>query len=45
MDWHFHTSAKILKQIDMYQLQRPTSGFSAPQLVSKILNTILKGEE
>ena len=45
MDWHFHTSAKILKQIEMYQLQRPNSGFSASQLVSKVLNTINKGEE
>lgn len=45
MDWHFHTSSKILKQLDMYQLQRPAHGFSATQLVSKILNTILKGEE
>ena len=45
MDWHFHTSAEILKQIDMYQLQRPTSGFSASQLVSTILTTINKGEE
>ncbi|WP_338449856.1 aldolase [Niallia oryzisoli] len=45
MDWHFQTSAKILKQIDMYQLQRPNSGFSASQLVSKILTTINKGEE
>ena len=45
MDWHFHTSAKILKQIEMYQLQRPTSGFSASQLVSKLLTTINKGEE
>ena len=45
MDWHFHTSAEILKQIEMYQLQRPTSGFSASLLVSKVLTTINKGEE
>ena len=44
MDWHFHTSSKILKQIDMYQLKRPISGFNAPQLASEILNTINKGE-
>lgn len=45
MDWHFQISTKILKQIELYQLQRPTLGFSASQLASKILTTINKGEE
>lgn len=44
VDWHFHTSAAILNRIDVYQLCRPVSGFSAPQLVSLILNTLNKGE-
>lgn len=44
VDWHFHTSAAILNKIDVYQLCRPVSGFSAPQLVSLILNTLNKGE-
>jgi hypothetical protein len=45
MDWHFQTSAKILKQVDMYQLQRPVSGCNSSELVSKILMTIDKGEK
>lgn len=45
MDWHFHTSAKILKQIDMYRLERPISGFSSTQLVSELLKTLIKEEE
>ena len=32
MDWHFHTSAKIVKKIDMYQLHRPITGFSASSI-------------
>jgi hypothetical protein len=40
MDWHFCVSANIIKNIDLYQLHRPTSRFSASQLVSIILNTI-----
>ncbi|MFC3884759.1 aldolase [Bacillus songklensis] len=44
MDWHFHTSATILNKVDVYQLRRPVSRFSAPQLVSLILNTVNKGE-
>ncbi|MGX2961400.1 aldolase [Peribacillus sp. JNUCC 23] len=44
MDWHFTTSASILNKVDVYQLHRPVSGFSAPQLASLILNTVNKGE-
>lgn len=40
LDWHFHASAGILNQIDMFQLRRPATGFSAPQLVSSIMTTI-----
>jgi hypothetical protein len=43
-DWHFNISASIVNQIDLFQLRRPISGFSAPQLVSTILETLNKGE-
>lgn len=43
-EWHFNQSANILSKVDMYQLCRPISRFSAPQLVDVILNTINKGE-
>jgi hypothetical protein len=39
-DWHFQQSTNILNKVKMYKLGRPTSDFSAPQLVSKILKTI-----
>ncbi|PEC53201.1 aldolase [Bacillus cereus] len=44
MEWHFMTSAAILNKVDLYELCRPTKGYSAPQLVSLILTTINKGE-
>ncbi|MBT2758429.1 aldolase [Mesobacillus foraminis] len=44
MDWHFQTSAKILKNIKLFQLGRPDGVFSTPQLVSIMLTTINKGE-
>lgn len=43
-EWHFNQSADILSKVDMYQLCRPISRFSAPQLVDVIINTINKGE-
>ncbi|MES5956136.1 aldolase [Bacillus fungorum] len=43
-EWHFRQSADILSKVDMYQLCRPISRFSAPQLVDVIINTINKGE-
>ncbi|MDQ0903961.1 MULTISPECIES: aldolase [unclassified Paenibacillus] len=42
MDWHFKTTVSISDQIEMYQLRRPSSGFTAPQLVSLVLNTLKK---
>ncbi|SEC07765.1 aldolase [Paenibacillus sp. GP183] len=39
-DWHFNISASIVRQIDLFQLRRPVSSFSAPQLVSVILETL-----
>ncbi|MFP3123387.1 aldolase [Ectobacillus funiculus] len=44
MEWHFSTSTSIINTIDVYQLHRPVSKFSAPQLASLILTTINKGE-
>lgn len=43
-DWHFQTSANIVKMIEMYQLCRPATGFTAPLLVSTILQTINREE-
>jgi hypothetical protein len=44
LDWHFETTVKISKHIEMYQLHRPNTGFTAPQLTSLILETVHKGE-
>ncbi|MBR8645069.1 ATP-binding cassette domain-containing protein [[Brevibacterium] frigoritolerans] len=44
MDWHFNTSAKMIKKIDFYQLSRPTNRFTALDLSDLILN-MLKMEE
>jgi hypothetical protein len=41
-EWHFTESAKILKNINMYQLKRPKNRFTAPELVTCILNKIKK---
>lgn len=40
MEWHFKESAKIIKNIRMYQIKRPSSVFTATELVGEILNTI-----
>ncbi|WP_099330934.1 ATP-binding cassette domain-containing protein [Priestia aryabhattai] len=44
MDWHFSTLAKIVNKIELYQLRRPTSRFTAHDLTDLILNTLNKGE-
>ncbi|GGI46096.1 HPr kinase [Paenibacillus marchantiophytorum] len=41
-DWHFQTSVNLVKHIQMYRLLRPTNGFTAPLLVSTILQAINK---
>lgn len=41
-EWHFKTSAKIINLIDLYQIVRPESIFSAQQLANIILNIIHK---
>lgn len=45
MEWHFNTLAKFVNRIDMYQLQRPSSGFSAHELATYLLNTIPREEK
>lgn len=44
MDWHFSTLAKIVNKIELYQLRRPTSRFTAHDLSDLILATLNKGE-
>lgn len=41
-DWHFSMSAAMLNRMSMFQLRRPNDGFTAPQLVSQILEIIHK---
>lgn len=45
MQWHFDTTAKIVYQIDLYQLHRPTSHFTAHDLTDLILSTINKEDK
>ncbi|MCS7461010.1 aldolase [Paenibacillus doosanensis] len=40
MEWHFQTSAAIAGQAAMFQLRRPAGGFTAPQLVSLLLENL-----
>ncbi|WHX41405.1 aldolase [Mesobacillus sp. AQ2] len=40
MEWHFTESAGIIKKIKMYQVQRPIDGFTAPEMVEKILKEL-----
>jgi hypothetical protein len=44
LDWHLNISTKIIKHADVYQLYRPNSGFTANDLVHKVLRTIKKGD-
>ncbi|MBJ8008151.1 aldolase [Bacillus cereus] len=43
MEWHFETSSNIVSGMEMFQLRRPDSRFTAHELVQVILNTIQKG--
>lgn len=45
MEWHFNTSTKIISNIELYQVRRPTSRFTAYELVDLILAKIHKGEK
>ncbi|KAB8133657.1 aldolase [Gracilibacillus oryzae] len=44
MDWHFQTVTKISNKIDIFQIQRPISRFTAEELMDVILTTIQKEE-
>jgi hypothetical protein len=44
LEWHFSTITQISNKINLYQLRRPHSGFTAPQLTSLILKTIHREE-
>jgi hypothetical protein len=39
-EWHFMFTSKIINHIDMFQVKRPTSRFTAHDLVSNILDRI-----
>ncbi|WML46414.1 aldolase [Neobacillus sp. PS3-40] len=43
-EWHFTDSSKIINKVQMYQLKRPTSEFTAQNLVSMILSFIKERE-
>lgn len=45
MEWHFSTSAKMVNNIELYKLHRPTSRFTAHELVDLLLTTLNKGEK
>ncbi|WP_307794921.1 aldolase [Alkalihalobacillus sp. BA299] len=42
LEWHFNQSAKMLSYMDLYQIQRPISRFTANDLSELILTTIHK---
>jgi hypothetical protein len=45
MDWHFNTVARFINKIDIFQLRRPISHFTANDLLSLIIKTIQKENE
>ncbi|MCL6571515.1 MAG: aldolase [Bacillus sp. (in: Bacteria)] len=44
MEWHFTTSASFVNKIELFQLCRPVSRFTAHELSALIVKTIQKGE-
>jgi hypothetical protein len=44
LDWHFKNSTQIINHVNMYQIWRPTTHFTANELVSMILEVIKKEE-
>jgi hypothetical protein len=42
MEWHFTSSTRIVEHINIYQIHRPVSKFTAHDLVSVILESIYK---
>lgn len=45
LEWHFALTAKLAANIEMFQICRPNSQFTAHELTSLILSTINKGEK
>lgn len=43
--WHFKLSVNILNEIEVYQIKRPTSRFTAHDMVSLILESLTKEEK
>ncbi|RDW22395.1 aldolase [Oceanobacillus arenosus] len=43
MEWHFNMSAKMMQHLEIFQLRRPTTRFSAHELVDLVLSKISKG--
>ncbi|SFA97225.1 hypothetical protein SAMN05216312_102596 [Cohnella sp. OV330] len=39
-DWHFRMTAGLASRIDVYRLERPTVGFTAPDLVKRMLHIL-----
>jgi len=42
IEWHFNTCAAMVNKVDIFQIQRPDSRFTAIQLADLILSTIKK---
>lgn len=42
-EWHFNTSVTIVNHINIYQLRRPSSGFTVHHLASLIMNILDEG--
>ncbi|WP_368657355.1 aldolase [Metabacillus halosaccharovorans] len=45
MNWHFQTTVKMCEHIDIYQLCRPTTRFTAHELTELILASLYKEEK
>ena len=43
MEWHFNTSTSMINKMDLYQIRRPVSRFTAHDIPELVLNTIQKG--
>ncbi|MBW7476737.1 aldolase [Paenibacillus oenotherae] len=41
--WHFATSAAVISKIGVYQLQRPSAGFTVQRMAAQILELTRKG--
>lgn len=44
MDWHFKICAKCMNAVPIYRLRRPTSTFTAHEIVTTVLS-VIKGEK